>query len=611
MFNFGRPIPLVSVSDDGKSAPKPYAYPDVLASVLGNATFTPSAITEIDGEAATSWLENWSQYGSLQDRDALYNNVFYELAIVSLGTSSTGMGTFTGGGRGRWVYPGASTTLTFENGTSYTMQNFAKVLVPFDGIDSGEALYENLFTTPEDTSFHNGEPTATAASTSTAAATSSATASATPAPGYPPPVVRQANNLIGGYFIDDPAYADVAVLSVPSFVGSSAQVEFQDTARQFLAAARAAGKTKLIVDVSANGGGTILLGYDLFKQLFPAIDAFAAADRARAIDALDLLGQKFSDLAAGVPRTLDVGDNETLSELEADVVSAYLNYRTDVKPDDTPFASWADKFGPRAAKGDNYTNLSRWNLSDVLTPFNSGGIYVTGYGGGVTNATQPFAAENVVVMTDGYCASTCTIFSRLMQDLAGVRYVAMGGRASNGGDIIQAVGGVKGTNNWPWDYIQYNVALAYEYADGAEQAFYNTTSLARYNDQLPFLRAAAGTAYNVNFRDGIKKDDFEAQTPTQFVYEPADCRIYWTAEMTVDITAAWKTVADSAWGAQDACVAGSVATNGTSDGYYARKRTDAVRSMPLRRRSVEADYPLDLYTDLDGVDMRSDGFMMP
>lgn len=404
IFNFGRPIPLVSVSDDGQSIPKPYAYPDILAASVGNVSFAPSAISEIDGEVATTWLENWSQYGSLQDRDALYNNVFYELAIVSLGSSGTGMGTFTGGGRGRWIYPGASTTLTFENGTSHTMQNFAKVLIPFDGIDSGESLYNLHFTTPEDTSFHNGESTTTTTTTSsTTAPTSTTTATSTPAPGYPPPIIRQENNLIGGYFLTTPLHSDTAILSVPSFVGTSAQTSFQTTARTFLAAARAANKTKLIIDVSANGGGTILLGYDLFAQLFPTLPAFAAADRARATPQLDLLGRKFSGLAAGVPRTLDAGDNDTLAELTADVVSSYLNYRTDETPAEAPFASWAHKFGPVPQRGDNYTELARWNLSDVLTPLNSGGVYVTGYGGGAaSNLTQPFAAENIVVMTDGY-----------------------------------------------------------------------------------------------------------------------------------------------------------------------------------------------------------------
>lgn len=57
---------------------------------------------------------------------------------------------------------------------------------------------------------------------------------------------------------------------------------------------------------------------------------------------------------------------------------------------------------------------------------------------------QPFEAENIVVVYDGYCASTCTIFSEFMRQQAGVKTVALGGRPTK--DIIQAVGGVKGTN---------------------------------------------------------------------------------------------------------------------------------------------------------------------
>jgi hypothetical protein len=45
-------------------------YADVLLATADN-TFMPSAITAIDGEDATAYLENWSQYGSLQDPDAL------------------------------------------------------------------------------------------------------------------------------------------------------------------------------------------------------------------------------------------------------------------------------------------------------------------------------------------------------------------------------------------------------------------------------------------------------------------------------------------------------------------------------------------------------------
>jgi len=103
VFNYARPVPLVSVSADGKQLPEAYVYADVLAESFGNATFKSSPITKINGEDAKEFLENWAQYGSLQDRDALYNNVFYELATVSLGPVGSGIGTFAGSGRGRWV----------------------------------------------------------------------------------------------------------------------------------------------------------------------------------------------------------------------------------------------------------------------------------------------------------------------------------------------------------------------------------------------------------------------------------------------------------------------------------------------------------------------------
>lgn len=474
VFNFARPVPLVSVSSDGKELPQPYVYADVLAESLGSATFTPSPITHIDGEDAKDFLENWAQYGSLQDRDALYNNVFYELATVSLGPVGSGIGTFAGSGRGRWIYPGPTTELTFENGTSRTYDNFAKVLIPFDGITDGESLYKLWFTGPTQT--EEPTPSNSTSATPTPSATTSATPMPTiPAPGYPPPVFREAHNLIGGYFLEDD-YSDVAVLSVPSFVGIDAQEEFQATAANFLAAAKSAGKKKLVIDVSANGGGTILLGYDLYKLLFPQDIDHAAADRYRAFEATEILNRKFSEAAEGVPRVLD-SQNETLAELVDGVVSSVFNYRSDLDVNSENFESWQDKFGPGLEqKSDNFTNLFRWNLSDTLIPLNSGGIYVHGYGP-LSNYTQaPFAAEDVVVVTDGYCASTCTIFSELMRQRAGVKYISLGGRPREG--ITQAVGGVKGTNNFPWNYIQSLAQYTVEELSTPEEgAQLNTTEL--------------------------------------------------------------------------------------------------------------------------------------
>ena len=86
----------------------------------------------------------------------------------------------------------------------------------------------------------------------------------------------------------------MAVLSVPSFVGTGPdEIPFQAVNTYLINRAVAENKTKLIIDVSANGGGTILQGYDLFKQLFPKILPYGAT-RFRAHEAFDLIGQEIS-----------------------------------------------------------------------------------------------------------------------------------------------------------------------------------------------------------------------------------------------------------------------------------------------------------------------------
>jgi hypothetical protein len=45
--------------------------------------------------------------------------------------------------------------------------------------------------------------------------------------------------------------------------------------------------------------------------------------------------------------------------------------------------------------------------------------------------------------------------------------------------------------------------------------------------------------------------------PAQFVYEAADCRLYYEPNMITNVTAIWKKAADAAWGT-GMCAAGSL-----------------------------------------------------
>jgi len=48
----------------------------------------------------------------------------------------------------------------------------------------------------------------------------------------------------------------------------------------------------------------------------------------------------------------------------------------------------------------------------------------------------------MILLYDGYCASTCAVFSEYMKTLDGVKSIMVGGRPQNG--PTQGVGGVKG-----------------------------------------------------------------------------------------------------------------------------------------------------------------------
>lgn len=260
VFTFGRPVPLVSVSEDGSKLPAVFAYSDVLGVQFKNISYAPSAVVKINGRETTEFLEELSQQGSLQDRDALYNSLFYNLAQIGLQSAGTGTGGFSGGGRARFVAPGGNTTFEFANGTTLVVQNYARSAISFVNVTSGADLRKKLIY-DEGSIARPLRPDLVNPTSQFSSDLGESREAAAPPPGYPTPVVAGPQNLINGFYIDSPGYEDVAVLQVPNFVGISfAEIPFQATSRVFLEKAWSEGKTKLIVDVQANGGGTILQG---------------------------------------------------------------------------------------------------------------------------------------------------------------------------------------------------------------------------------------------------------------------------------------------------------------------------------------------------------------
>lgn len=338
-----------------------------------------------------STIANLSLLGVLQDRDALYNTMFYSPAM-NAAADGTWQGYYGGTGRYGYIWPGPSTNVTLANGTTVNYRTTAKIVGDFSGIYDGASFYAKYCSgtrpvtevaTPTTTG-----PTATATATATSTGNPQGNLTA-PAPvGYPQPVVIASDQSAAGYYLPN---TDVAVLSLLTYVrtvpplfdvhvaarktrgqglinsiqqGPAIPREFQRAVELFISRAKASGKTKLIVDVSANGGGFIFQGHDTFRQLFPQIqqDGF---NRFRSNDLLSIAAYQFS---AVIPADFNplTSNNETLIE----IWESYFNYRFDLNFTNQHFVSVEDKFSANTFQGDNFTQIHRWNFDDPLLTTN-------------------------------------------------------------------------------------------------------------------------------------------------------------------------------------------------------------------------------------------------
>lgn len=356
-----------------------YRVPNAEVEDIVASPSTASPLVKINGEDAATYVANFAYTASYnQDADAAYNTMFFEKAFVAGGT---GTGYFSINGRVRYIYPGATTSFVFENGTSYTLNNVAHVKTSFDGVTDGPSFYKK-FCIP-----------ASGSTTAQAIASVDIAASGNALPGYPEPIIITGDGIVSGYYLTDPGYEDVAVLALLAMENED-PAEFQAVVQNFIADAKADGKTKMVIDVQANGGGYILQGYDLFRQFFPQI---LQRDYTRMRE-----NPTFNALADVTLATLPADyDPDTASDVLISFAESPWNYKYDYNLTEQPFPSFDAKFAPQIHMGDSFTADMRWNFNDPLTTVNSTfgfGIEITGYGSRA-NFTQPFAVEDIVIVS--------------------------------------------------------------------------------------------------------------------------------------------------------------------------------------------------------------------
>ncbi|KAL0932746.1 peptidase s41 family protein [Colletotrichum truncatum] len=522
IFGFISKNGVVSVADEANGLPSVYLRSDFEKDVSSNTDVYD--IESIDGVPVHEFLEAQAARQLTQDPDAKYNKMFSNPAMAAQDGGDAFTIRFAGNTPDQEV-------IKFTNGTTYVNKLYARI---------SKSALEHLNTPEELHEFFEVPATRTAEVPSSKPSASKPTSSAKPSktalPGYPKPVSFHAHEWVSGYFLEGKGYEDVAVLAVLSFspwsvasgsVNGSFEIqEARRTVAEFLKEAKKAGKKKLVIDLQGNGGGYVVAGFQLYNQLFPKAADIWDGNRLRANEALNALGATAADTS---PKILD------------DFIGSFLDEKL------KPYETWGDLYGPQFIGEQNVTNLLRFDHAELGYP--------------KSKEDQLFDPKNIVVVTDGGCASTCTIFTGLLVREHGVRTIALGGRPL--ATAMQAVGGVEGAQ--VLDFIDLQQVVMKVGLDAVKNK--NTKLLEKVFDDLPDigeppLLPPLANAGAFNYRNAYSRKNVNGY-PEQFRYEAANCRLFYTEKMVYDPVAIWSATADAAWG-KGKCVAGStVNTDGT------------------------------------------------
>lgn len=265
-----------------------------------------------------------------------------------------------------------------------------------------------------------------------------------------------------------------------------------------LNAMKAAGIEKVIIDQSGNRGGFIFAGAISLWSLWP------------------------KDLYPGFPavfRDLDLTRRESDQAASTNDQSSEYNFRFYRDLNYTLLTSNAQFLDPPVPQTIN--GVPDAYSHRFFDDFGDNSSAVTSF------VDPPFAAEDYVIVANGICASTCSIFSSYLFQKHGIRSAVFGGTPSTPANPNpQMDGGVKGSEVTDFSTVLFELELAGLQNDpNAPQPFPIQTTLSlNYRNAIPY----------VHQEDGI----------LEFVYESATKKFQFTPETVNKPELVWEFVAE-------------------------------------------------------------------
>ncbi|KAA1476881.1 hypothetical protein DENSPDRAFT_536011 [Dentipellis sp. KUC8613] len=240
------------------------------------------------------------------------------------------------------------------------------------------------------------------------------------------PPVSDTSGLMQSYILED---GQTGVMFVGSFDGESDQAfqQFQTDVKGAITAFQKANVTRLIIDVTENDGGIICLGIFLHGFLAGSNFGYAGFES-------DIRATPFAQKL--VQANIDLGLQSSLTFYAPDNY-AFLN--------DTPMPddfNYIDPSVPLTVNGQSTPTSQRLHeMCDFSVPF---------------PPTPSFDFNNIAIVSDGNCASTCAQFSTVMNERHNVTLAVFGGKS----DINIEFKGMAGLQVLEWSDIDSEIKTA-------------------------------------------------------------------------------------------------------------------------------------------------------
>lgn len=161
-----------------------------------------------------------------------------------------------------------------------------------------------------------------------------------------------------------------------------------------------------------------------------------------------------------------------------------------------------------------------------------------------------------------------------------VKTVSVGGRPQTG--PMQSMGGVEGAQVFDLEDLQSVASASLFLATPDQQAQMRQGDIGLIAEGYALLRAATpGAAGAVNGKNAFSHTD--AETPLQFLYQPSNCKFFYTKDMILGPEATWKRAVDAGFNNPNQfCVDGSqtplMGVQAPSAAFFTAQAEGGVRS---------------------------------